>query len=157
MFWRRAAHVTAPPICGLRSKTNAQLKLAKVEAHKPFSISSIFATFEFRSRHRPTPTPRIDPLTLDQFKSIWLTHQEAELRLVEADSDPVVTVEETEAVAVDVVDLVAEQTRTRRRNGNQSPSSAVLLRRGRSSRWRRSTCTLCQSRSTKSWTSSYQS
>jgi hypothetical protein len=75
-------------------------------------------------------------------------HQEAELRLVEAVSDPVVTVE-TEVVDVDVVDLVAEPTRTRRRNGNQSLSSVVLLRRARSSQWRRSTCTLCQSRSTK--------
>jgi hypothetical protein len=44
---------------------------------------------------------------------------------VAVDSDPVVTVEETEAVDVEDVDLVAEQTRTRRRSGSLSPSLAV--------------------------------
>jgi hypothetical protein len=42
------------------------------------------------------------------------------------------TVEEIEvADVVEDVDLVAEQTRTRRRSGSQSPSLAVLLRMAR--------------------------
>ena len=36
-----------------------------------------------------------------------------------------VTVEETEVVDVEDADPVGAQTRTRRRNGNQSPSSVV--------------------------------
>lgn len=59
----------------------------------------------------------------------WLTHQEEELPPAVVVSDRAATVEEsveeTEAVDVDVVDLVAVPARTARRSGSQSPSSAV--------------------------------
>jgi hypothetical protein len=55
-------------------------------------------------------------------------HQEAGLRLVEAVSDLEATeaeTVETEVVVVEDVDLVAAQTRMRRRSGSQSPSLVV--------------------------------
>jgi hypothetical protein len=68
------------------------------------------------------------PHTINSNIQSWLTHQEAELLLAEVDLDPEEENVE-EIVDVDVeedVGLVAEQTRTRRRNGNLSPSLVVL-------------------------------
>merc|ERR1711977_342768 len=88
--------------------------------------------------NRPPTSSQSSHLPHQQHTQIWRTHPEAEQQLVAAlaDSDLVAAqavIVVIAAVDVDVVDLVVEQTRTRRRSGSQSPSLVVWSRMERSS------------------------
>jgi hypothetical protein len=61
----------------------------------------------------------------------------------------------TEDVVTVDVDVGADAHAMTTRSGHQSPSLAVWSRRARSSRWRRSTASLCAFRSARSLTCSW--
>lgn len=137
-----------------------------------FAVSHIWKSRTFRDDQSPPNrlytnliAKRIPKLTKSipsprrhKLDSIWRIAEEQLHAAVPVDLEAeVVSVEEVVTEVVDVVDHVVVPTRTRRRNGSQSPSSVVSSRPERSSQWRRSTFTLCQSRSTRLLTSSSQS
>jgi hypothetical protein len=91
-----------------------------------------------------------------KYHPTWLTHlavvqppEAAALAIVDAATEVEATDEDGEAHA-------AAATSQKRKNGNQSPSSVVSSRQGRSRAWNRSTSTHYQSKNTRLSTSSYQ-
>merc|ERR1712225_199213 len=108
--------------------------------------------------NRPPTSSQSSHLPHQQHTQIWRTHPEAEQQLVAALADSDLVAAQAVIVVIAAVDVdVVEQTRTRRRSGSQSPSLVVWSRMERSRASRRSTCTVCQSRSTRLWISSCQS
>merc|ERR1712122_473226 len=93
---------------------------------------------------------------LQQNRSEWRTQLQPIVVVsvvVLVDADVVVTVDVVAAVVVDADVVVVEERKTR--NGFLSPSLVVWSRIRRSSLWRRSTSSLCPSKSLKSLTSSW--